>query len=55
LHLIQSQHIESTRYEFLDLPEITEHCTSWPPATEFSSIIQHQNFDINYQLPLDGL
>lgn len=52
---VQDQHTQSLRYEFLDLPDLVRNCTSWPLGTEFGSIVQHQNFDMNYKLPLDGL
>lgn len=43
------------RYEFIDWPDLVRHCTSWPVGTEVQSIVQHQNFDFDYHMPMKGM
>ncbi|KAL1954081.1 hypothetical protein VTO42DRAFT_1769 [Malbranchea cinnamomea] len=55
LHQVQEQHTQSLRHDFLELSTIVRHCTTWPEGTDFPSIVQHQNFDLDYKLPLQNL
>ncbi|THC96393.1 hypothetical protein EYZ11_004127 [Aspergillus tanneri] len=55
LQMVQDQHTQSLRHDFVDLSDIVDHSTAWPKGTEFASIVQHQNFDFDYRLPLQGL
>jgi hypothetical protein len=33
---------------------ILRQSTDWPAGTEFGFIVQHQNIQLQYELPLDG-
>jgi hypothetical protein len=55
LRQIYDQHLRSMRYEFIDWPDLVRHCTSWPVDTEVQSIVQHQNFDFHYRMPMEGM
>ncbi|KAJ5940920.1 nonribosomal peptide synthase [Penicillium verrucosum] len=55
LQKLQDQHSQSLRHDTVQWSDMVEHSTSWPKGTEHQSIVQHQNFDYDYRLPLDGL
>lgn len=40
---VQDQQIANIPFETLGFSEIIKHCTDWPTATYFSSVVQHQN------------
>lgn len=43
LHAVQDQHISSSSFEGVDLPEIVEHCTDWPKSTDWFDSVLHQD------------
>ena len=45
LHHIQDQQVANMQHESLGFREIVRNCTDWPDWTNFSSVIQHQNFE----------
>ncbi|GFF58761.1 nonribosomal peptide synthase, putative [Aspergillus udagawae] len=55
LQHIQEQHTRSMRHDFVEFGDIVRNATSWPTTTEIQSIVQHQNFDSDYKLPLRGM
>ncbi|KAJ5193174.1 nonribosomal peptide synthase [Penicillium cf. viridicatum] len=55
LQKLQDQHSQSLRHDTVQWSDMVEHSTFWPKGTEHQSIVQHQNFDYDYKLPLDGL
>ncbi|KAJ4315639.1 hypothetical protein N0V94_005836 [Neodidymelliopsis sp. IMI 364377] len=40
---VQDQHLTSMAHESFGFREAIQKCTSWPPWTQFSSVVQHQN------------
>jgi amino acid adenylation domain-containing protein len=52
LNQVQEQQVSNIPFEFLGFREITRSCTSWPSYTRFSSIVQHQNIDENWNISL---
>ncbi|KAJ5279769.1 nonribosomal peptide synthase [Penicillium angulare] len=55
LQKVHAQHTQSLRHETIEWSDLVEHSTSWPKGTEYQSIVQHQNFDLDYKLPMAGL
>ncbi|GFF57195.1 nonribosomal peptide synthetase 12 [Aspergillus udagawae] len=50
----QHQYIRALPHEHVELRSIFQHSTSWPAETPLSFIVQHQNIDLSYRLPLRG-
>ncbi|EAW07086.1 nonribosomal peptide synthetase fmqA [Aspergillus clavatus NRRL 1] len=50
----QHQYIRALAHEHVELRDIFQHSTSWPAETPLSFIVQHQNIDLSYRLPLRG-
>jgi amino acid adenylation domain-containing protein len=46
LQALHSAHVEAMPHEHLGLREIVHHCTEWRSGTRFSTVIQHQNFNL---------
>ncbi|KAJ5107404.1 nonribosomal peptide synthase [Penicillium angulare] len=55
LQEVHSQHTQCLRHESVEWSDLVEQSTSWPKGTEYQSIVQHQNFDLDYKLPMAGL
>lgn len=49
---VQNQYIRALPHEHIELREIFEHSTDWPAETPLNFIVQHQNIDFSYKLPL---
>ncbi|KFY08363.1 hypothetical protein V492_06294 [Pseudogymnoascus sp. VKM F-4246] len=49
---VQNQYIRALPHEHVELREILEHSTDWPAETPLNFIVQHQNIDFSYNLPL---
>lgn len=49
---VQNQYIRALPHEHVELREIFEHSTDWPAETPLNFIVQHQNIDFSYNLPL---
>ncbi|KAK5936712.1 NRPS [Knufia obscura] len=43
LQAVQHQHIASSEFEGIGLPEIVEHCTDWPRSTDWFDSVVHQD------------
>ncbi|RDW92973.1 nonribosomal peptide synthetase fmqA [Aspergillus mulundensis] len=58
LHHTQTQYTRALPHEHIELRDIRAHTaatTAWPADTEpLSFIVQHQNIDLGYTLPLEG-
>ncbi|KAJ6078878.1 hypothetical protein N7467_008631 [Penicillium canescens] len=54
LNHAQTQYTRSLSHEHVELREIFQHSTNWPAETPLSFIVQHQNIDLSYSLPLQG-
>lgn len=54
LNHVQTQYTRSLSHEHIELREIFHHSTDWPAETQLSFIVQHQNIDLSYRLPLQG-
>lgn len=52
LNHVQNQYIRALPHEHVELREIFQHSTNWPAETPLSFIVQHQNIDLSYSLPL---
>ncbi|GIJ83208.1 nonribosomal peptide synthase [Aspergillus pseudoviridinutans] len=50
----QSQYIRALAHEHVELRDIFQQSTSWPAEMPLSFIVQHQNIDLSYRLPLRG-
>ncbi|KAF9888990.1 hypothetical protein FE257_008160 [Aspergillus nanangensis] len=51
---VQAQHVRTIPFDYLDLQDIVEKCTSWPADTQCSPRMLHLDDDIVRDLPLDG-
>jgi amino acid adenylation domain-containing protein len=49
---VQNQYIRALPHEHVELREIFEHSTNWPAETPLNFIVQHQNIEFSYKLPL---
>ncbi|KAL2825169.1 hypothetical protein BDW59DRAFT_161884 [Aspergillus cavernicola] len=54
LHHIQSQSAESATHDFLGFDRISQHCTSWPEARFFDSMVHHQDHEDFDTMPFAG-
>ncbi|KAJ5629091.1 hypothetical protein N7490_011319 [Penicillium lividum] len=52
---VQDQQAKALRYDYLDMPDILQRCTSWPADTRMAWHLLHQNFDAAWKCPLDGV
>ncbi|OBT85564.1 hypothetical protein VE02_06694 [Pseudogymnoascus sp. 03VT05] len=49
---VQNQYIRALPHDHVELREIFEHSTDWPAETPLNFIVQHQNIEFSYKLPL---
>nr|5DIJ_A Chain A, TqaA [Penicillium aethiopicum] len=54
LHHTQTQYTRALSHEHVELRDIFQHSTNWPAETPLSLIVQHQNIDLSFSLPLRG-
>lgn len=54
LEFIQQQHIETSRFEAIGLPEIVRHCTEWPETVDWYDSVVHQDVDHVENLPFSS-
>ncbi|GFG16853.1 nonribosomal peptide synthetase 12 [Aspergillus udagawae] len=54
LRHVQEQYVRPLQYDYLELRDIVRQSTDWPAGTEFGFIVQHQNIQLQHELPLDG-
>lgn len=43
LHHVQTQYARAMAFAHLDFQHIRQHATNWDPATQFNSVVTHQN------------
>ncbi|KAF4189626.1 hypothetical protein CNMCM7927_007310 [Aspergillus lentulus] len=51
---IQMQHFQTSDHSVVDMDDIVEKSTSWPSGTGYSSVVQHQNVPLTYDLSLEN-
>ncbi|KAG0155453.1 hypothetical protein PDIDSM_1030 [Penicillium digitatum] len=54
LNHAQTQYTRALSHEHVELRDIFRHSTNWPAETPLSLIVQHQNIDLSFSLPLQG-
>ncbi|RHZ58920.1 uncharacterized protein CDV56_101851 [Aspergillus thermomutatus] len=54
LQHVQDQYVRPLQYDYMGLRDIVRHSTDWPAGTEFGLIVQHQNIQLQHDLPLEG-
>lgn len=51
---VQEQYVRPLQYDYIELQQIVRHSTRWGEDTDFGFIVQHQNIQLQHELPLQG-
>ncbi|GIJ98274.1 nonribosomal peptide synthase [Aspergillus viridinutans] len=54
LQHVQDQYVRPLQYDYMELRDIVQQSTDWAEGTEFGFIVQHQNIQLQHELPLEG-
>jgi hypothetical protein len=53
LQHVQEQYVRPLQYDYMELRDIIRRSTDWAEGTEFGFIVQHQNIQLQHELPLE--